>query len=70
MRALDVKEKDSAGLVFTFQAPKGRILGVMVTSRVGSARGNLTVMGFANDMRPADVVKLLPRLRTRLGAES
>ena len=70
VRALDVKGDDSAGLAFSFQAPNGRILGVMVTSRVGSARGNLTVMGFANEVRPADVVKLLPRLRTRLGAES
>ena len=70
VRPLDVKEKDSAGLVFTFRAPKGRILGVMLTSRVGGARGNLTVMGFANEMRPADVVKLLPRLRVRLGAGS
>jgi hypothetical protein len=70
VRALAVKGTDSAGLVFTFDAPKGRILGVMVTSRVGSARGNLTVMGPANEMRPADVVKLLPLLRTRLGAES
>ena len=70
VRGLDVKGEDSAGLVFTFEAPKGRILGVMVTSRVGRARGNLTVMGSANEMRPADVVKLLPRLRTRLGAES
>jgi hypothetical protein len=42
----------------------------MVTSRVGSARGNLTVLGFANEMRSADVVKLVPRMRTRLGAES
>ena len=70
VRALPVKGTDSAGLVFTFDAPKGRILGVMVTSRVGSARGNLTVMGFANEMRPTDAVKLLPLLRTRLGAES
>jgi hypothetical protein len=70
VRALAVKGADSAGLVFTLDAPKGRILGVMVTSRVGSARGNLTVMGFANEMRPADAVKLLPLLRTRLGAES
>jgi hypothetical protein len=70
VRALDVKGEDSAGLVFSFQATNGRILGVMVTSRVGSVRGNLTVVGFANEMRPADVVRLLPRLRTRLGAES
>jgi hypothetical protein len=71
VRALAVKKwADSAGLVFTFDAPKGRILGVMVTSRVGSARGNLTVMGIADEMRPADAVKLLPLLRTRLGAES
>jgi hypothetical protein len=69
VRPRPVKGADSAGLVFSFQAPKGRILGVMVTSRVGSVRGNLTVMGFANEMRPADVVKVLPRLRTRLGAE-
>ena len=67
VRALPVKGTDSAGLAFTFDAPKGRILGVMVTSRVGSARGNLTVMGFANEMRPTDAVKLLPLLRTRLG---
>ena len=70
VHALAVKGSDSAGLVFTFGAPNGRILGVMVTSRVGSARGNLTVMGPADEMRPADVVELLPRLRTRLGAES
>ena len=68
--ALAVKGADNAGLVFSFQAPRGRILGVMVTSRVGSARGNLTVVGFADEMRPADIVKLLPRLRARLGAES
>jgi len=70
VRTLAVRGADNAGLVFTFDAPKGRILGVMVTSRVRSSRGNLTVLGFANEMRPADVVKLLPRLRTRLGAES
>ena len=70
VRALAVKGAENAGLVFSFDAPKGRILGVMVTSRVGRARGNLTVMGPADEMRPADVVELLPRLRTRLGAES
>ena len=42
----------------------------MVTSCVGNARGNLTVLGLTDEMRPADVVSLLPRLRTRLGAES
>ena len=70
VRALPWRESGRAGLVFTFDAPKGRILGVMVTSRVESARGNLTVMGPADEMRPADVAELLPRLRTRLGAES
>lgn len=70
VQALNVKGEDNAGLVFSFQAPKGRILGVMITSRVGSARGNLTVMGSANEMHLADVVKLLRRLRDRLGAES
>ena len=38
--------------------------------RVGRAGGIVTVRGSGNEMRPADVVKLLPRLRTRLGAES
>jgi len=67
---LNVKHEDSAGLVFSFDAPKGRVLGVMVTSLAGNARGNLTVLGLAHEMRPADVVRLLPRLRARLGAES
>jgi hypothetical protein len=50
VRTLHVRNADSAGLVFSFDAPKGRIMGVMVASRLGSARGNLTVMGFASEL--------------------
>jgi hypothetical protein len=63
---LAVRGSDSASFVFTFEVPKGRVLGVMVATRVGSSRGNVTVVGFANDMHPGDAVKLLPRLRARL----
>jgi hypothetical protein len=60
--------RDTVGIQFFFEAPNGRMEGVLLSIRRGSLRGTVTVIGRAKDVEPNDVLTVRKKLRARLAS--
>lgn len=67
-RPLAAPDRDSDAFRFSFDAPTGRIAGVMLSVGRGRLRANVIVLGFERELRPEDVLALRGKLLARLGS--
>lgn len=67
-RPLSWKGRDTVGIQFFFQAPNGRMEGVLLSVQRGMLRGTVTVIGRAQDVEPNDVLTVRRKLRARLAS--
>ena len=58
--------RDTAAFRFSFDAPAGRVAGVMMAVRRGRLRGNVMAAGFEQELRTEDEVALREKLLARL----
>jgi hypothetical protein len=65
-RPLQAPNATTAAFQFFFDAPKGRIEGVLMSVVRGRVRGTVTVMGFEADVEVADVLAISKQVRARL----
>jgi hypothetical protein len=67
-RPLGWDGRDTVGIQFFFDAPKGRMEGVLLSIQRGSLRGTVTVIGRAKNVEPSDVLTVRKKLRARLAS--
>lgn len=63
---IPTRRSDTAALIASFEAPRGRVAVAMVLVRSGSAVGSLTALGMGNEVDPSDVAALADEIRARL----
>jgi len=61
-------DRDTVGIQFFFEAPNGRMEGVLLSVQRGSLRGTVTMIGRAKDVEPNDVLTVRKKLRARLAS--
>jgi hypothetical protein len=67
-RPLRWNGRDTVGVQFFFEAPNGRMEGVLLSIQRGTLRGTVTVIGRAKNVEPNDVLTVRKKLRARLAS--